>query len=361
MERRIVIKRLEIKNVQSWESASLVLHEGLNVIIGATDGGKSAIKRAFKWATENRPLGGDLLSKWGGDSSVMVDLEEDIAITRLCTKSGDHSYTITYADGEEQVFKAIGRKPPPAEVLEALNLTSLNRQEQMEGPFLLASSPGEVARYLNRVVDLEEIDTGLINIARTLREHEGELEHNLRALDDLEEEIKKYDWISNAEMYLVNLEIDAETLFKAKDDYRHLKDMIWAIEVKTEQLTNEKQLLKSNSQVEDMLNLLAEIDDTTEEYTDLDFTRQNIVAKEAIVKEGKALLEAGSKVTELFALGDALGDAKQSYDALALLETKIDAKERVYQRLTKELDDLESEYHELMPDVCPLCGQEISK
>jgi hypothetical protein len=214
---------------------------------------------------------------------------------------------------------------------------------------------------LNRVVDLEEIDTGLVNIARTLREHEGELEHNLRAVDDLEEEIKKYDWIDKAEEQLVALEIDAETLFKAKDDYRHLKDMIWAIEAKTEQLTNEKQLLKSNSQVEDMLNLLTEIDDTTEEYTDLDFTRQNIVTKEAIVKEGKALLKAESKVTELFALGDALGDAKQGYDALAVLESRIDAKERVYQRLTKELDDLESEYHELMPDVCPLCGQEISK
>ena len=65
-----MIKQLNIHNFQSHEDSSLNFTEGVNVIIGASDSGKSAIIRALKFVVYNSPSGSDMRSWWGGETSV---------------------------------------------------------------------------------------------------------------------------------------------------------------------------------------------------------------------------------------------------------------------------------------------------
>ena len=96
-----MIKSIELKNIQSHENTRLVFDKGINVIVGSSNNGKSAILRGLYWVRYNRPLGIDTLaSHWAlndkGDlkSEMAVTVENDFgAVTRKRTKN-DNQYIV---------------------------------------------------------------------------------------------------------------------------------------------------------------------------------------------------------------------------------------------------------------------------
>lgn len=56
------IKSIEIENFQSHKYSKLDFSERLNVIVGPSDNGKSAIIRALKWVLFNEPKGTDFIT-----------------------------------------------------------------------------------------------------------------------------------------------------------------------------------------------------------------------------------------------------------------------------------------------------------
>jgi DNA repair exonuclease SbcCD ATPase subunit len=352
-----MIRSLAIQNIQSWEEVYLEFLPGLNVLIGPTDAGKSAIMRALKRIITNRPMGDDLLSHWGGESLITLDLMENFLVTWGRTKSKSY-YAITDADGNEQVFQAVGHHMPP-EVIQLLNFAPLNRQEQLEGPFLLASSPGEVARYLNQVVDLEEIDTGLSNIGRVIRQEERALETHLRALTDLEEDLAKYDWLERAEEDLVKWETFEQGFNDALRKHHSLQNFVADIESRELELADQKVLLEAGPQVDALLELTAVIDNTVGEYNDLHITVEMIKHKDNQLFDAKSLLTAKPEVDALIDLSDEIKIAKKDRSDLHQLMIQLKTKETQLANAKQILDEIEKEYHEIMSDTCPLCGQEV--
>lgn len=54
-------ERLLIENFQSHEQTEVFFTEGLNVFVGPSDSGKSAILRALRWVLYNEPKGTDFI------------------------------------------------------------------------------------------------------------------------------------------------------------------------------------------------------------------------------------------------------------------------------------------------------------
>jgi exonuclease SbcC len=71
-----MIDSLSIQNFQSHEKTELEFDEGINIIIGQSDSGKSAILRALNWVVNNKPNGEAFKSNWGGDTKVKIIIEE---------------------------------------------------------------------------------------------------------------------------------------------------------------------------------------------------------------------------------------------------------------------------------------------
>ena len=67
-----MLKKLTINNFQSWKKTTIKWHKGVNVIIGKSDKGKSALFRSMYFLIKNRPLGDGFIS-WEADK-VRVDL-----------------------------------------------------------------------------------------------------------------------------------------------------------------------------------------------------------------------------------------------------------------------------------------------
>ena len=134
-----MIKEVSIQNFQSHKDTHLEFHPGVNIIVGTSDSGKSAIIRTIRWVLQNKPLGDSFRSMWGGETKVTLTLPEG-QITRSKDKSD--KYTI---EGPPKLELEAFRTSVPEEVLNMLNINSVNLQFQHDPPFLISSTSGEVA------------------------------------------------------------------------------------------------------------------------------------------------------------------------------------------------------------------------
>lgn len=194
-----MIESLHIKNFQSHNDSFLKFHAGLNVIVGDSDKGKSAILRSLYWILTNRPSGISIVSDWARDAKGKLTDEasaemttSDCVIKRLRT-ADFNGYEVNGV-----ALEAVGVAVPD-EVAAAAKIDDVNIQRQMDAPFMLGMSAGEVARYLNKTIKLDEIDA-CMSVAdtrrkETLREHKA-----LSAdLDKIRAQLTNLAWIEDAQ------------------------------------------------------------------------------------------------------------------------------------------------------------------
>jgi len=157
-----MIKNLTIKNFQSHENSKLKFSPGFNVIVGASDHGKTSIIRAIEWLRTNSP-GGDSFKtcflRNGEDESKVILENSTGAVIRARGKTSTGSYK-TYLAGKIQNYSVLGNDVPEP-VIEILNLTDINVQMQLEPHFLLLQTPGQAAKYLNGITKLDKLTNAL--------------------------------------------------------------------------------------------------------------------------------------------------------------------------------------------------------
>ena len=77
------IKRIILQNFQSHKYSVIELNEELNVIVGPSDSGKSAIIRGLKWALYNEPAGDYFIREGEREASVTVEFSDNIKVKRM--------------------------------------------------------------------------------------------------------------------------------------------------------------------------------------------------------------------------------------------------------------------------------------
>lgn len=159
-----MIKSVTIRWFQSHRKTRLRLHPRVNALVGDSDAGKSAVVRALYWWATNRPTGTAFMQRGGDTVAVEVETSDGHAIIR-CREPGANGYSM---DGQRYV--ALGTDVPEP-VRAAIRMGPGNWQRQHDSPFLLSSdySPGDVARRLNEVAQLDAIDRTLANLAAAVR------------------------------------------------------------------------------------------------------------------------------------------------------------------------------------------------
>lgn len=207
-----MIDQFEIVNFQAHQLSNLEFDPGVNVIQGTSNSGKSSIIRALRWLILNQPR---------GDSFKRHDIKktEDVAATIVkydgtvvsrCRNSKVNEYFLEDTEKDSDlVFEAL-RSNVPEEISTALNLTALNIQSQFTPHFLLADTPGEVARTLNQYTGLEVID-------RVLKAATGNLLKIGNTITTVTEQIEKQEQIVSDLKYVDALSVEKEKLKTAAD------------------------------------------------------------------------------------------------------------------------------------------------
>lgn len=302
-----MIKQLQISNYQSHKDTTLALNPGVNMVVGQSDSGKSAIIRALKWLATNRPLG-DSFKSWAGKGETTVCIFVGDKGKSVMISHSPSMYSMD-GNGKAQEWSAIGTTVPEA-VTQALNISDLSWQGQMDAPFLLSASPGEVARVLNEVADLDKIDSTLVNINRMARDNRSSLTATAQEKQRLEIDLSAYR------------DLDSQL-----ERVAQLKEMARKADALDEMVFSGENLLMEVAQARERLSAMR---DTAEAEAMLD-----------------GLLDM---VGQLKKLDSDVDNATEQMVSVA-------KKQSYYEHITEELNGLEEVWHERSKGRCPLCGR----
>lgn len=174
-----------LKNFQSHKETNLQFGTGVNVIIGVSDSGKSAILRALRWLWTSRPLG-DYFVRWGEkDCTATLKINGNEIIRGKEKKQNYYSVN-------GKILEAMKAEVPP-EVSEALKLEDINWQGQRDLDFLLSLSPLEASKYIQKLCGLEAVPPILSNLASMELDTKKKLKDSEERKAELEKKIKSFE------------------------------------------------------------------------------------------------------------------------------------------------------------------------
>jgi len=212
-----MIKRVDIKNFQSHESSTLILNKGVNVIVGLSNSGKSAIVRSIDWVLKNRPLGDKFIKFGRGSSSVKIESSNhNVSVERV--RGGDKNHYVINSDNSEEIVLNAGSNPSK-QVSDALNIQAVNVQRQFSPYFLVFDSPGSVAEYIRVITRTDEIDKVSCVLAKRVRSVSTDLTVINSQLLDARTKLDSTNLIDlNKLESLINAAKKSELTFKTLND-----------------------------------------------------------------------------------------------------------------------------------------------
>ena len=330
----------------------LELDPGINAIIGSSNNGKSAILRALYWVKYNRPLGVDnLLSHWAVDKKgnqilpMQTTIEnENGTVTRRRTKD-ENQYIV---NGEEL---NVVKTDVPDEVEKLLRLSDTNIQKQLESPFLLSLSSGQVAQYFNRTVRLDIIDKVLSNAESKRRKINQEINQVEELCEEYKLKKEKYSWLENVDKLLAKYEnisektdtikIEQEQLDSQFENYKKLIE----IRQKYESIADISELIEKIEVIEKNIDL------KKEELSKLDSDLSNIKSYK-IYPTFEEQLDLIEKIQGI--------DDDQVKRDIGIISQKINSYRQMIYTIKGCKANIENLQKQL-PDICPLCGGIMSK
>lgn len=350
------LNKVSISNFQSHKESELEFTDGVNVIIGPSDAGKSAIFRAIYWVITNRPLGDGFRSYWGGNTRVDLHFN-DFVVSRLKGDS-DNQYIIT--NESPIVLKAFGTDTPE-EVVKLLALDNINIQSQIDPPFLLANTSGEVAQMLNKAASIDDIDRAMTNLKSIYNEAKRNKTYLEKQIADMEEELKQYDNLPRLEQLveeLERIENEAEVYTRQYSNLEFLVDKIYNVQ---EELTKFRDVDKYLSVLDNVFNMLDELNIIENKFKQLSDLVYNIKSVESSLVKFKDVDKYLSILNTAFNTLDELNLIKGKFKQIADLVYQIKSVESSLAKTEETINKLEKEYKELAPDTCPLCGGPMPK
>ena len=222
-----MIRKITLSNFMAHEHSELILGDGLNVLVGPNNIGKSTVAVALKILARNANSN-FVLQHDQKECSISVETSEGHVVQWIKRKSP--SYKIN-----GQTKDRLGRGGTPPELDETLRLAPIEFEdkdfephfgEQKSPIFLINRSPSQIAQFFSTTSDAERLvamqrlhqkqRTDAQNQSKLLSEHNASLQEELTCLDSL----------PDLNQQLANLEQVHEMLLKESEDISKLDSLI---------------------------------------------------------------------------------------------------------------------------------------
>jgi len=348
-----MIKRVKVKNIQSHKESEIAFHPNVNLLTGRSNSGKTALIRALLMLLTNRPLG-DRWKSWWANEKDSMQVE--------CEVPGK---TITLAHGKKRSYKMDGeeysgiRGDIPDTIRKVLNIGDLNIQRQFDQPFLIASAPGEVARTINRIIQLEKVEEWIRSLTSRINKSNQESKIHKEDLERTKEAIKALEWVDNADKDIAEAEkIEKEIEREGKKEIE-LNHLISDVEdIFASMMLSRNRIEGVTSEIEQCDKLAERMQRAVEEVTILS---SYIATCEETKRAGRNL--AFIPAIDTLERDAALIEIEQLQ--MRKLTSTINEINGISDQIKRSFNDLDTFRVELYNAVmnfrkCPTCGQEVS-
>ena len=392
------ITQIHIRNFQSHRDTLIRLKPGVNAIVGLSDAGKSAVLRATGLVLANSGLD---QSRWGGVTDVEVTFADGNVVSRTADPKNKY-YLLN--DDVDNVYENVVKDGMPTDIAEVINMDEINISRQMDLPFLLGETAGQVAKTLNKCCNLEIIDTTIkaikgtasrnkddINVATAQLSELEEQKASFAFLKQMEEDVNEYELLVQSsdrlERDMLSLdslllllgtqkeeERELSTLLQSEADINEafakietqkvlsqeifsLTGIIAAIERDLSELQALNSLLEAEMQLNEALSLLEEVEPLNSAISGLNQLLMAIEGDEDDAAQIMDLLQAEPLVNDALKLIEQREVIQKEGQGLLNLITAIEKQQKQKASLEEQITDREIEFNKAMPDTCPLCGE----
>lgn len=197
------ISKLILNNFQSHECTEIEFNDGLNIIIGESNNGKTSILRAIMWAIDNQPLGTDFIMAGKNDCSVRIEYNDGTFIERGRTLKNTGYYEIGFIDENNNLVtqsyqgftNAVPIEVANTHQMPKINITKdiethLNVLSQLDGPFLLTESPITKASAIGRITGTHIVDAAIKDSNKSILNNNKAIKIYNQELSEKEDELK---------------------------------------------------------------------------------------------------------------------------------------------------------------------------
>ena len=354
-----MIEQLTIRNFQSHKKSILEFDPGVNVIVGPTDSGKTAIIRALRWVVWNRPQGVSFRSNWGGSTWVKVRTNHQGTVTRLRNNT-ENGYILFAEDKVKSHFKAL-KTDVPDQIIRTLDVGEINLQQQLDSPFLLSQTSGEVAKHFNDIAHLDQIDRGISNVKRNIREVQAKISGYNDNIERLQEDLKQFDHLAELEIEIEVLEQMEKDKTDLSNSIPKLRGLVERIEKVDHKIQIYSEVTKAERLVNSIITKFGKRKDIREETEALRTLIEDIEDVNKEIAEQEEILKAERSINNILALIDKREEVSNSQNQLMNLVKKIFDNEAELGMAEDDYDRLHKEFEKHFPDICPLCNQKVKK
>ena len=346
-----MLKSLHITNLQSHQDSLLEFEPGVNVIIGDSRKGKTSIFRALRKVLENRPVTG--LEAW-----VHRHNKKPIRIT-LATD--DH--TVSWEGPNSQKYlvdglelKAFGQSVPE-QVTMAINIGDINIQDQFDQPFLVFDPPGQVAKVLNRVANLDIIDQTLANVNSLRRRNQQDIGTVQKTINIWEVQESEFPDLEAAEQFIETLEDAERKMLGSADKLNRLVLMQTDLAKIRARRKSIGPMVASHGKVKSLVEKhehLRQLAYTSGLLQSIQNNLADIGARRAEL--GKVTTHSGM-VGTLFSTKTTIDQMRRGVASTKAIQRSLDTVRKDRAVKLETIKSLEAEFQELWPGRCPLCGK----
>lgn len=353
---------------------------GINLIVGSSDVGKSALLRAINLAMHNEVPNREFVTYGAKNATVCLEFSDGTVIERVKgdEKNSKNSYYLTLPNGENLEFDRVGTDVPE-EVQRALGFPPSDKYhgplayaDQHSKLFLVSLTPTELPRAISQLTGLDDFEDGAKELAKQARQFDRKIKDSVERLARIEEDLSQYDGLDaqlrRLERYEEEMErletldqslAEAQTLLQQYEDVmregrqaKKLLDAAKPVAAAAEQLEDLQQALDSLDKAEETSRRYAEV--LREESA----ARRAMQAAQAVASDDDAqLLESIAKsLDEIEEMNEHLAEyAAVMSEGQAAKKSKTDAEVALKQA---QLDE-ENFRKELVAKgaMCGECGQ----
>lgn len=265
------IKSVRLFNFQNHKDNIFYLADGLNILTGSNDNGKSAIARGLDFALNNNKAG-DIIRYNQKECFVEINFLDGSTLKRYAAP--DNRVEFKYKnDDKPTVYKSFGNKlpdevkrflayPPVSNELGPLNYSNQNNKN-----FLIDQSPTHIPYIISDLVGVADLETASKNLfsevdryskdAAKIEKEINSLQIELDKYQDLDKDIEKHNQLKKIieKIDLTQKEIDdiekiisdvnnlVLRIKKARKEFKINSDIVSTLSESVSQIENEHRLL----------------------------------------------------------------------------------------------------------------------
>ena len=325
-QNNIFITKVEIDNFQAHKHKVIDFVNGLNVIKGESNSGKTAILRAIYWALYDKPNGSDFIKTGAKSCRVRLHLSNGYIIERKRSRSSSGTYTLISPDGSVQDFKGFSNNIP-VDITNAhqmpelkINGTSyrINIASQLDQPFLVGNSSSERISMIGSLVDADRADEAKKEFNLEKRRKETEKKQLQGLLQENMTKLTKYDYLQGMKS---TIDLFDKAIGKLDADEKKMTDLIVVRDKRTE-------LIKESTAIDTRLDQIiipdkADINEFKSNIDTLDKMESLAFKDKSLNTQLNTVNNRIAEIGDLSSITDLINSIKESIDMIeALTELK---------------------------------------